>query len=402
MKSTLVGALMLIIVFAVGCPIADPVPSGTAYYLNDKDTGHSITQTDDGGYFIVGTGANEGADRQVVTVKLAADGSVEWWRLYADLYASRVWNHTVEAVPVAGGGALAAGLTTYNSRATEADGHLRLVKTDGQGATLWDKTFGGDAQWLPQALVAASDGTYVVAGCSPKGQDVRLKVDGEGTVLWLHEAEVQGVCVVVQDMKEVSQSGFLISGKSWGDNLDLNGLDVALVRVDADGNELWRTLYEAEEDQDPHTVELASDGGFLIAGTTQHESRDRPLLMKTDADGTLLWWRDDILVPTWAHTDYDIWDMAVNPDDTVVLVGVQDRVDYAGPLPIITQNSFLIKLDASGDLLWYTNLGWDDTSMYGVTRTTAGTYMTVGGLGGERGTEALYLVEVDDNGDIIG
>ena len=138
-------------------------------------------------------------------------------------------------------------------------------------------------------------------------------------------------------------------------------------------------------------MELTPDGGFYLAGT----SESRGLLMRTDEEGNLLWWRDDIL-ETFRESPWpDVWDMVVGDDGKIAIIGDDEKVGHnIFGQPYWIQRAFIIQLDSEGNLLWERDL--DKVWIFGITLTDHNTYMSTGTDG-----DHLLMVEVDMSGNVV-
>ncbi len=72
-------------------------------------------------------------------------------------------------------------------------------------------------------------------------------------------------------------SGFLVAGysKSNDNGMATNGLfDFVAIQIDSDGNQIWSDHYGGTDDDVPTSMQLTSDGGFILAGFTQSNDVD--------------------------------------------------------------------------------------------------------------------------------
>jgi hypothetical protein len=59
-----------------------------------------------------------------------------------------------------------------------------------------------------------------------------------------------------------------------------------LIKTDAEGNELWNRTFGGKEDDKAQSVQLTSDGGYILAGIIDsYGDKDSAWLIKTDAQG---------------------------------------------------------------------------------------------------------------------
>jgi outer membrane protein assembly factor BamB len=123
------------------------------------------------------------------------------------------------------------------------------------------------------------------------------------------------------DLIGTSDGGHVISGMLAfpGDPAREKG-DAVLIRVDADGNELWsRTYGKSDMIETAHSVLETSAGHFVCVGWQEvsfDKYGDDILIAAFDSDGTPLWER---ATPTTAHNLHE--GLVECPDGTLVIVG---------------------------------------------------------------------------------
>ncbi|MBU1320027.1 MAG: fibronectin type III domain-containing protein [candidate division Zixibacteria bacterium] len=142
--------------------------------FHDVDVGpFSTIAAPDGGFVIVGSGP------YVQLLKVDDLGEIVWENILgAELNAFD--SRCVIAAP--GGGYVVGGYTR-----SVAD--VYVTKVDESGSTIWEMTYGGMESDLAYSVVATPDGGYILAGATkpPEAEysDVYLiKVDGTGNLIW--------------------------------------------------------------------------------------------------------------------------------------------------------------------------------------------------------------------------
>ena len=154
-----------------------------SYGGSSYDGGNSIDTTTNG-YIIAGFTNSYGAGgSDVWLVRTNSSGMSQWTQTYGgveDDYASSVSSTT-------DGGYIIAGYTaSYGAGCWDA----YLIKTDGDGDSVWTRTYGGNLYDAALHVFQADDGGYIVTGFTDGigewiGGDIWImKIDGNGDVLW--------------------------------------------------------------------------------------------------------------------------------------------------------------------------------------------------------------------------
>jgi hypothetical protein len=124
------------------------------------DSGHSVQQTSDGGYIIVGDVTSYGAGRiNVWLIKTGSDGKEEWNKTFASIGGS---GNSVQQT--SDGGYIIAGYSPPIHPRNIGDYDIWLMKTDSNGNKQWIKNYGGKRYDQDYSVQQTSDGGYVIVG----------------------------------------------------------------------------------------------------------------------------------------------------------------------------------------------------------------------------------------------
>ncbi len=193
-------------------------------------------------------------------------------------------------------------------------------------------------------------------------------------------------------VQQTTDGGFITVGYSY--TFGPGKYDVYLLKTDANGDTLWSRTYGGSEEDYGYSVEQTSDGGYIIAGSTDSygASYDDAYLIKTDSSGDTLWTRtyDGTGGSEAANSVQETTDGGFILAGYTYFVGTQNRDVY------------LWKTDTSGDTLWTRSYGGDGFDIaWCVDQTSDGGYIVAGHTTSFVPGEEIWLLRTDANGDTL-
>jgi hypothetical protein len=247
--------------------------------------GRSVQQTSDGGYILVGTTELDPADSgDIRLIKTDASGNQTWAQTFGGL--GHQDGHSVQQT--GDGGYILVG-ETDSCEGAESD--VYLIKTDADGNQTWARTFGAEGCDYGYSVRQTSDGGYIVGGHSQNsggtnsGRDVYLiKTDASGNQVWA--ATFGGTnWDGGRSVQQTSDGGYIVAGYCG----DGDSGDVYIIKTDASGNKTWAKSLGGTGYDDCHSVQETADGGYVLCGRTSSygAGRDDVWLIKTDASGNV-------------------------------------------------------------------------------------------------------------------
>jgi len=167
------------------------------------EIGHSLIQTSDDGYAIVGTTGSFGAgETDVYVVKLDANGNLQWTKTIGG--PKREWGFSL--TQTSDGGYAITGTTSSDELAAyfgPAEADVYVVKLDATGNLQWTKTIGGPASEEGNSLIQTSDGGYAIAGITESFGA------GEADVYVVKLDKNGNACCAVSQTSQVGSGGTL-------------------------------------------------------------------------------------------------------------------------------------------------------------------------------------------------
>lgn len=263
------------------------------YGGTSDDFGTSIVRTPDNNYLVLGTTTS--ADGDVGAPK----GAVDAWLFSIDNNGNLLWEKTIgggmddqlfNLKPAGNGNYLMAGFTSsddYDVASLHGNSDAWLVKVNGQGTIVWEKTFGGTDFDFAYDASPVSDGGIIFCGNlrstdndaadHPSGNSAWLvKVNAAGYVagkVYVGNSEIE----VGKKVLEASNGDYIFAGESTSLSEFDGGhgdRDVFVCRLDAAGNFLWKKAFGGSNTDDLTDFIETTTGYFVFTGATSSNDGD--------------------------------------------------------------------------------------------------------------------------------
>ncbi|MFZ1330563.1 MAG: PQQ-binding-like beta-propeller repeat protein [Flavobacteriales bacterium] len=258
----------------------DPIWTGQFPGTLGRDIGFSVLETSDGGFAVCGfTQGISGED--VYLVRTDANGN-ELWSHTVDLGGSEVgW--AMEQTQDDGFIVLANSYLFADST-----GDVHLIRFAANGDSLWTKTFFVPGPDESHGLTMTADGGFVIVGGNgyPSRDLLIIKADQDGNELWRHVDATQED-ELGMDVKELPNGDLIIVGRR--ENITTTAIEMYMVCTNGSGAELWNRTYSHGIFSECNSMDVTSDGGFVLFGSTSDTLNGSllidMLLIKTDGAG---------------------------------------------------------------------------------------------------------------------
>lgn len=263
---------------------------------SDEDVARSIQQTSDGGYIVVGiTKSNDGdvsgnhGAYDGWAVKLSSIGDIQWQRALG----GTGWEGMHAVQQTSDGGYVMVGDADSDNGdivGYHGLGDVWVVKLSGTGDIQWQKSLGGTAGEKGRSIQQTSDGGYIVAGyTASKDGDVSghsggwkddywlVKITNTGDVQWQNTVGGSGDDEAYS-VKQTNDGGYIVAGYTDSEDGDVTGnkgsWDYWVVKFNSTGVMQWQKTYGGSNLEWAYSVELASGGGYIVAGLTGSTNGD--------------------------------------------------------------------------------------------------------------------------------
>ena len=305
--------------------------------------------------------------------------AIEWQKCYGGTKAES----TSSVCPTLDGGYVMVGATvSANGDVTQNAGNSDswVVKVNSTGILQWQKSYGGSLYENFQKIKQTPDGGYIVVGYSNS-------VDGD-----------------------------LTSNKGWN--------DVWIVKLSGAGNIEWQKSYGGAGRDEGNSIDLTSDGGFIIGATSESpdgdvsnhhkgdffNSNDDFWVLKLSSNGSLEWEKS-----LGGGSEDRAKDIRSTPDGGFIICGytLSNNGDVIGFHSSVNGNgpydAWIVKLDFKGKIEWQKSMGGTDHDYaYAVELTANGGYVIAGNsVSGDgdltvtNGSSDVWIITLNSSGNII-
>ena len=344
--STIISLAVIALTFTAQTAHAQQPPDTVwtkTYGGYDTDVGYSVQLTNDGGYILTGRTRSFSANvYDVYLIKTDNNGDTIWTRTYD----KRDWDDGRSVQQTADGGYIITGWTLDIGQS----GDVLLIRTDSSGDTLWTKVYGNNEDDRGDCVQITSDGGYIICGFTVSyGSGLQnillLKTDSLGNVTWFRTFGGNGVNNGYY-VEQTTDGGYIITGSG---SPYIGGYDVYLIRTDSLGNMMWERTFGGSYNDMGRCVKQTDDGGFIVAG--YHKKGPDPdsidvYLIKTDSNGDSLWTR------TYGGVCHDEgYSVDLTSEGGYIVSGFYE------PPPGGLHDLYLIKTDSLGNEIWSLTIG---------------------------------------------
>jgi uncharacterized delta-60 repeat protein len=336
------------------------------YGGSSPDYAYFIQQTADGGYIVAGYTYSFGAgSSDFYLVKTNSQGDTLWTRTYG----GSDYDVAYSVQQTADGGYIVAG-ETRSFGAGERD--FYVVKTNPLGDTLWTRTYGGSSDDYAHSVQRTADGGYVVAGeTSSFGAGnwdfYFVKTNLLGDTLWTRTYGGSSDDYA-RSVQQTSDGGYIVAGTT--NSFGAGYIDFYVVKTNPLGDTLWTRTYGGSDEDFANSVQQTADGGYIVAGSTYPFGADETdfYVVKTNSQGDTLWTR------TYGGSNADDAYSVLQATDGGYVMAGRTLSFGAG-----NNNFYVVRTNSQGDTLWTRTYGGNsDDFAYSVQQTADGGHVVAG------------------------
>jgi len=315
--------------------------------------------------------------------------NIEWQQIYGGTNADGAYD--IDATADGGfitGGYSYSGISGNKSVTNYGDSDYWVVKTDAAGNIEWQKTYGGSAFEQVETIAQTADGGYIVGGYSVSGISGNkteanvagsidlwiVKLDASGNITWQNAIGGNG-SDYLGSIYPTSDGGYIVGAYSYsgisGDKTEATvgfSADFWILKLNASGNIVWQNTIGGTSSDYCFRAKQAADGNYIVSGVSSSPiSGDKTenstggmdvWVLKLNTSGGIIW--QNTINASETETAYE---MDITADGGAI-IGTQT---YSNSSPdksennisggITTNDYWIIKLDASGNVEWENTIG---------------------------------------------
>ncbi len=359
------------------------------YGGSNEDDAVSIIQASDGGYMVLGNTRSVDGD---ITGKNSSD--LDYWLLKLDSQGEKIWDKTYggseddKAANIANtndGGYILSGYTSSNDGDVSENAGFHdywIVKIDGSGAIQWEKSWGFEGDDRAFRVIQTSDGGYFATGFLDVGF-----VEGD-----------EGNDLTDNQNNRASQHSL---GDYWG------------IRMDADGNKIWRRYFGGSHVDQGKDVLETDDGGFLLIGISESSDFDISdargandfWIVKVNEGGDMQWEK------SFGGSESDFgYSVVKSTDGNFIITGDTRSNDFDVSSFKGNADVWVVKFNSSnGSIIWEKTFGGTDfDSSRGIIKLTNGNYLISGNsrssnmdVASNNGNNDAWTLIINEGGNLV-
>ncbi len=295
-----------------------------------------------------------------------------------------------------------------------------VVKIDINGEIQWERSYGGDREEKLYSAIPTSDGGYLLGGSTVSYSDnpadivekdfYAVKINAVGDTIWT-KAYRDGITSFtsfdrISSITEISNGGYLLAGTTNAPS------ETRVVKIYADGSEQWDVTYGGPAFDEANSVIETSDGGFLVGGRAQISGGNVSntiggydyWLYKMNANGGITW---DMV---YGGSGFDVIKKVIPTNDGNYLLAGYTESDDVNVIENYGLSDFwVVKVNPVGDPLWTKNYGGsDEDELFEAIQVSDGGYLFGGSskstdfqVSANYGEEDYYVIKVDASGNFM-
>jgi uncharacterized delta-60 repeat protein len=259
--------------------------------VNGDDAGLKILLDDSGFIYVSGISDGGATDWDYLTIKYTSDGNEVWATRYNG--PSNGMDGFRDLVLDDSGNAYVTGFSQNGPNFIDFD--IVTVKYDVNGEQLWAKRYdsGINLDDYGYAICVDPCGCVYVTGSSESLYEdtfIIIKYSPDGNELWIERPHDSGIHSSLEGRKIAADGFGAIVDAGLCDNTLNESMDFAIFKYGSDGNRTWARYYDSGDYDEIRDLFLDDSGNVYVAGDSwADETFWNCAIVKYDANGNELW-----------------------------------------------------------------------------------------------------------------
>jgi hypothetical protein len=293
----------------------------------------------------------------------------------------------------------------------------------------WAKSYGGTDLDAAFSIIETQDKGYIISGVSESSDDNVIghhgttesidawiiKLDSNGVLEWQNslggDGDDGGNCI-----RQTPEGEYIVACRSNSTNGDVTnnngGFDYWIIKLDENGKIIWKKSYGGSSEDIPRTIEVTSDGGYIIAGSSysndkdisgHHGSTDSSdvWIVKLDHSGNMLWQRS-----LGGSGDDAATGIKESADHGFIIAGYSNSTNGDANDNHGGEDVWILKVDSIGKIKWKRNFGGSGNDYADCINTTSDGGYIIGGFTEStdkdvlhnQGAADFWIIRIDEDG----
>jgi hypothetical protein len=303
----------------------------------------------------------------------------------------------------------------------------------------WQKCLGGTNDdynsflYQSDLIQQTTDGGFIICS-STKSNDGDVSGNHGGLDIWVVKYNASGNLVwqkclggtldekdnfygPIPTIQQTTDGGFIICGLTQSNDGDVSGnhggIDIWVVKLSSTGSLVWQKCLGGTSGDAATSIQQTTDGGFIICGWTLSNDGDVSgnhgngdiWVVKLSSTGNLVWQK---CLGGW-NSD-NAFSIQQTTDGGFIVCGstYSNDGDVSGFHGGNGNDIWIVKLNASGNLVWQKCLGGSNSEGGEIQQTTNGdfiicgyTWSNDGDVVGKHGGSDIWMVKLNSSGDLV-
>jgi hypothetical protein len=325
------------------------------------------------------------------------------------------------------GGYVIVGLTDSNNgdvSGNHGQGDAWVVKLSNLGVLQWQKCLGGTLTEGLTSIQQITDGSYIIAGTTQSTNGDVSGYHGEDDI-WVVKLSNLGVlqwqkCLGgtlnegLSSLQQTTDGGYILSGDTNSNNGEVSGNhggnDAWVVKISNLGVLQWQKCLGGTSDDFGYSIQQTTDGGYIVAGTILSTDGDvsgfrggssDAWVVKLSSLGVLQWQKC-----LGGNLNEELYSIQQTTDGGYIAVGYTSSTDGDVSGNHGGNDAWIVKLSSLGGLQWQKCVGGTSgDTLNSIQQTTDGGYIvagstssTNGDVSGNQGAQDVLVIKLSNLG----